>query len=528
MVHVHNATCNRRTGQWIETPWTESMPEWTTIENDLPDDHLARWIDRLVEALDLTQLYETYGGRGSAAYRPDLMLKVVLYEIQLGRAKPAEWARDVIENRSVQWLLRGQRPTRSRWYGFRDRLGSVLDTLNEQVIQAAMREGLTTATRSVQDGTIVAAHASRHQLLKPATLRRRTLQLCQAIEDDTLGRTEALVLPGRRVCVLPLWMARTPKGRSAQLRRYKRAAVEMSRLQEQNRQRESDRRKKPEEIQISVSEPEVALGRDKFKVFRPLYNVQILHDLDSPLILAYDVFSQQNDDCTLEPMLERHLEWTGRKPQKLLADASYANALDLAVCDAAGVELYAPYQENSFSATKRAGKPRKIGKSEFTWLENEQTYECPEGHRLSRCSQEKKRRSGGRTLDVVTYRCPAAYCQACPIQLQCTSNPSAGRVVKRSEHEHLVDQLRCRMASEEGRLLYSLRTETVELGFADIKEHRQLRRFNSWGIARARISVGLIILARNGLYLTKALSNLSKVSDPVEHSADLTLAGIAA
>jgi transposase len=528
MVHVHNATCNRTTDRWIESPWTEGTLEWSTIENDLPDGHLARWIDRFVEALDLTPLYETYSGRGSAAYRPDLMLKVVLYETQLGRMKPAEWTRDVIENRPVQWMLQGQRPTRSRWYKFRDRLGPIVDTLNEQVIQAAMREGLTTAARSVQDGTAVAAHASRHQLVKPATLRRRTLQLRQAIEDDMLGRTEVFVLLGRPVCFLPLWVARTPKGRSAQLKRYERAAVEMSRLQEENRQRESDRRKKPEAIQISVSEPEVALGRDKFKVFRPLYNVQILHDLDSPLILAYDVFPQQNDDRTLEPMLERYMEWTGRKPRKLVADASYANALDLAVCDAAGVELYAPYQENSFSATKRAGKPRKIAKSKFTWLENQQTYECPEGHRLYRCAQEKKRRSGGRTLEVVTYRCPAAYCQACPLQSQCTSNPSAGRVVKRSEHEHLVDQLRCRMASEEGRLLYSLRTETVELGFADIKEHRQLRRFNSWGIARARTSVGLIILARNGLHVTKALSNRSTVSDSVEHSVELTLAGIAA
>src|SRR5262245_6821635 len=170
----------------------------------------------------------------------------------------------------------------------------------------------------------------------------------------------------------------------------------MNRNQQQNAQRTSDRRKKTEDIQVSVSEPEVALGRDKFKVFRPLYNVQILHDLHSPLILAYDIFPQQNDDSTLEPMLERYMEWTDCKPEKLLADAGYANARDLAVCDTAGVKLYAPYQENSFSAAKRAGKSRKIDKREFTWLEDEETYECPEGHRLYRCTKEKKQRSGGR------------------------------------------------------------------------------------------------------------------------------------
>ena len=528
MVHVQNAACNRTTGRWIDSRWTDETSEWLAIGDDLPADHLARSIDRLVDMLDLTSLYASYSGRGSPAYPPDLMLKVMLFEMQLGRMKPAEWARDVIENRPVQWLLRGHRPTRSRWYVFRDRLGPILDTWNEQIIQIAMREKLTTAARAVQDGTAVAAHASRHQLLKSATLQRRRLRLLEAVENDLLGLTEISVLPGRPVGFLPDWMAPTPRGRLGQLERYARATVEMSRLQEQNLQRASDRRKNPEDIQISVSEPEVALGRDKSKVFRPLYNVQILHDLDSPLILAYNVFAQQNDDRTLEPMLERYMEWTGRKPEKLLADASYANALDLAVCDAAGVELYAPYQENSFSAAKRAGKSRKIDKSEFTWLEDEQTYECPEGHRLYRCGREQKQRSGGRTLEVVTYRCPAACCQACPLQKQCTSNPSTGRVVKRSEHEHLVDELQSRMASVEGRMLYSLRSQTVELGFADLKEHRQLRRFTSWGTARARTTVGLLVLARNGLYVIKALSNSAAMHGRLEPPNDVTLGEIAA
>ena len=529
MVLVHNAACNRTTDRWVELPWATDAPDWIAIEDDLPCDHLARWMDRLVDALDLTALYATYRNRGSPAYRPDSMLKVVLYEMQLGRTKPAEWARDVVDSRPVQWLLRGLRPTRSRWYEFRDRLGPVLDQLNQQVVQAALDERLTTATRSAQDGTTIAAHASRHQLLKPKTLERRTIELRQAVEDDALGQTVAFVRPGRPVWFVPAWMARTPTGRAAQLERYERGRVEMSRRQEQNRQRASDKRKAPHEIQLSVSDPESALGRDKFKVFRPLYNVQMLHDLDSPLILAFELFAQPNDDGTLQPMLERHLEWTGRKPEKLLADSSYANALDLAVCDATGVELYAPYQENSFSAAKRAERaPQQIPKSAFPWLADEQTYECPQGHRLHRAGRERKRRSGGRTLEVVTYRCPAAYCQACTSQTECTSQPASGRTIKRSEHEQLVEALRARMETVEGKLLYSLRQQTVELGFADLKEHRQFRRFSGRGKSRARTEVGLLILAHNGLYLTKSRSNRLQVNAPADNSAALTPKGIAA
>ena len=46
---------------------------------------------------------------------------------------------------------------------------------------------------------------------------------------------------------------------------------------------------------ICPSEPEAVLGRDKCKVFRPLYNVQLARDLESPLILGFAVLPQTHD-----------------------------------------------------------------------------------------------------------------------------------------------------------------------------------------------------------------------------------------
>src|SRR5205085_9892876 len=131
-------------------------------------------------------------------------------------------------------------------------------------------------------------------------------------------------------------------------------------------------------------------------------------DLDSGLILAYDVFAQATDSGTLPPMLERFEQATGHPPRAVLADSAYAAALDLAACAAAGTTLYAPHQENAFTARKRAARPpRQIPKSAFTWLAEEQAYRCPEGHRLGPKEQENKKRKGGQKLRVFTYRCPA-------------------------------------------------------------------------------------------------------------------------
>jgi transposase len=481
---------------WIEPPWAEDGPERVAIDADLPADHPARRIDELVAMLDLSTLYETYTGSGTRPYRPELMLRVVLYEIHCGQNQPARWARDARENRVVQWLARGIRPSRTRWYEFRKRVGPLLDPWSQQVLCLAMVEGLTEASRSALDGSTIAANASRHKLVNEATLQKRRVELEQAMEQD---HANAPVVP------TAAWMASTPRGREQQHQRYERAREQMAQRQAENKKRASDKRKPAEKIVVSVSDPQAALGLDKYKVFRPLYNVQLSCDLDSPLILAYEIFAQPGDSGTLRTMLDRQVQGTGLKPRQVLADAGYATALDLAVCDQAGVELYAPYQENSFSAAKRASRPpRQISKSQFQWLEEEQTYQCPQGHRLRKVGQERKRRFGDQRLLVIQYQCDTKHCLECPRQTTCTSKPKSGRTIKRSEYEPLVEALQARMRTPEAKALYKLRAQTVERGFADMKEHRRLRRFSGKGLLSARTEIGLLVLAHNGLALLAA------------------------
>lgn len=62
-----------------------------------------------------------------------------------------------------------------------------------------------------------------------------------------------------------------------------------------------------------------------------------------------------------------------------------------------------------------------------------------------------------------------------------------------------MEALRQRMQTEEAKKLYKKRAQVVELGFADVKEHRCLRRFVGRGLYRARIEVGLVVLAHHVL-----------------------------
>ena len=49
--------------------------------------------------------------------------------------------------------------------------------------------------------------------------------------------------------------------------------------------------------------------------------------------------------------------------------------------------------------------------------------------------------------------------------------------------------------------LYKLRSRTVELNYADMKEHRGLRRFHSRGLGRATAQIGAVVLVHNLLHV---------------------------
>ena len=468
------------------TPWSEESEPWQTIDARLPADHLARRIARAVETLNLENLLVSYLGVGKKALRPDLLLKLVLYEMQSNRPSPAQWARDVRENEAVRWLLLGMQPSRSRLYEFRDRIARFLPAWHTQALGSAREERMTQAKRAALDSSTVAACAARRQLRNEERLEKRTQIIDQALQQLSSSS--------------PSWLGRTMRGLRRQKRHCQRAAEVLQRRLAENAKRRACDRKPAHRVLISLSDPESVLARDKLNVFRPLYSVQLLRDLDSPLVFAYDVLAQNNDNGVMEPMLDRMLHSVGRKPEQLLADSGYISLQHLELCEQAGIRLYGPCQENDFSQ-QNGKKPQsnqhaQLPKSAFQWLPEERTFRCPEGHLLGWTKRIKQDRADS-TIMLDIYTCPAEHCLRCPRQTTCTRNPRKGRSVSRMQNEELLDALRARMQTEEAKQLYRHRSRTVELNYADLKEHRGLRHFHGRGLLRAAAEIGLLLLAHN-------------------------------
>jgi hypothetical protein len=474
-------------------------------------------VARAVETLNLDGLFDSYLGVGKRALPPDLLLKLVLFEMQSNRPSPSQWFRDARENEAARWLLFGLEPSRSLLYAFLDRLAPFLPEWHVQVLQTAFATNMTSATRAALDGSSVAAHASRRQLLNEKRLRER-----REIIDERLRQ----LARGENGEGKPGWLAKTASGLRRQKRRYQRADQVFRERDAANVHRPASKRKPREKILVSPTDPEAALARDKLGVFRPLYNVQLLRDLDSPLIFGYDVLPQNNDNGVVEPMIERMATDLGSTPQELLADSGYVSLQHLEFCDRAGITLYGPCQENDYSAQNgkkiQRNQHTELPKRAFRWLEAEQTYQCPEGHRLRFRQLRRQRRVEG-TIQLALYVCPAEHCLACPRQTACTKTPHKGRTVSRMEREELLDALRERMQSDEAKRLYKRRSQTVELNYADLKEHRGLRRFHGQRLRRATIEVGILILAHN-LQSLEAYHRNRRSKEPYNENSQISYA----
>jgi transposase len=467
------------------------------LDEELAEDHVARQVVAAMELLDLTPLYDSYSASGSEPTRPDLMLRIVLLEMRLGHNSPSEWCRNTKENDPLKWAGMGIRPSRSAWYLFHDRIAPFLATWNRQAVEWAAERGITSGEQASLDGSTFAANASRHRLVNEEALAKRVKQL----RDATVADEE-----GEPVEAAPAWMGKTAVTRQAQLQRHERAQTRLAELHEINQRQNPSRRRPRKNIVVSTSDPEAALGRDKFQVFRPLYNVQLVYDLNSPLILGYDVFAQATDAGTLKPMLSHVSSMEGLDLQELLVDSTYVTASNLALSAQAGVTLYGPWQENDYSGKKKSKKKvsPKIGKDQFTWLPEAGVYACPQGHTLKWIGKQRRRQADGEVNVMYSYRCSPKHCCECPLAERCTTNPKRGRSVKRSEHEELIETHRQRMSTDEAKRLYKKRRQTVELAFADVKEHRGLRRFPRRGLLRAKTQVGLAVLVNNLLVVHRA------------------------
>ena len=131
------------------------------------------------------------------------------------------------------------------------------------------------------------------------------------------------------------------------------------------------------------------------------YNAQVALDLESKMILACDVFSDQSDQHVGERLMETMKLQQGSYPCAVVADTGFDTNENIAAMESRGIDSVIFPGDNL---------PAQLGE------DGEGVLVCPAGRRLIKLRQEFKSTTGW-TYDV--YR-PEGGCSKCPLSTTCS------------------------------------------------------------------------------------------------------------
>src|SRR5438093_869281 len=163
-----------------------------SIEEWLPEGHLARFVREVVATLDLRAIEDTYTEeRGNPPYHPRLMVTLLLYAYSTGTYSSRRMAAKLWDDVAYRYLAAENVPDFRTLSDFRKTHGPALNGLFVQVLKLCAEAGLVTLGRVAVDGTKVKANASKHKAMSYARMSEREVALKQQVAE-LLARAQAV------------------------------------------------------------------------------------------------------------------------------------------------------------------------------------------------------------------------------------------------------------------------------------------------------------------------------------------------
>lgn len=428
-----------------------------SLDDWLPEDHLARYVSEVVSELDLSKIFAYYDEeRGYPPYHPVMMTSIIVYGYAVGVRSSRKLEQACVDAVPFRFLAAGNLPKHVAIGEFRRTHLSVLEDLFVQVLRLAKRNGFLKVGTVAIDGVKMKANAAMDQNRHHADLAKAEEQelrrIAKGLLDDAerVDQAEDALYGSNRGDELPPGV-RQRKERLDRIRAAKKQleveaaerakeqeAKQKDRAEREARAAEEGRRlrgRKPsppepaldEEAKRNTTDPDSRVMKTR-QGFVQGYNAQAAADTRSNLIVAADVTQERNDVHQLNPMLDQATENLGQRPKKGVADAGYWSE---------GEVKRASKRVDVYVATTKEWKQRKA---------------------LRR------------------------------------AKPPRGRIPKGlSRRERMERKLR----TKPGREVYQLRGATIEPRFGCIKEEQGVRGFLLRGVDRVRGEWRLICTGHN-------------------------------
>jgi transposase len=335
-----------------------SVDEW------LPERHLARFVVEVIEGLDLRAMIGSYRSGGEAAYHPRLLLGILVYGYATGVFSSRKLERATYDSVAFRFIAANQHPDHDTIAAFRRRFLPQIEALFVQVLLLAREMGVLQLGTVALDGTKIHANASRHSALSYAHAGQIEAQL-RAEVAGLLAKAEAADgadLPDG--LSIPEELARREE-RLAEIARARAVIEARAKERHAREQAEYDAKmaaraakaaatgQKPRgkppvppvegpgaADQVNLTDEESRIMPVPGGGFEQCYNAQACVAAGCLLVIANGVVQAANDKQQVEPMLEKLAALPERLGQigTLLADNGYFSEANVQACAAAGFE----------------------------------------------------------------------------------------------------------------------------------------------------------------------------------------------
>lgn len=335
-----------------------------SVQDWLPETHLARYIANVIESLDLSGIERAYAGRGSDAYHPASLMSLLIYGYATGVFSSRRIELATFDSVAFRYLACNRHPDHDTLASFRRRFGGEFQALFVQVLQIAQANRLSQFGTVSLDGTKLHANASRHSALSYAHAEKLEAQLKQEVQEllalaeaaDRSELPEGLSVPAeiaRREDQLTAIAAAKAKIEARAKARYEKEKAEFDTKLKAREDKAAKTGRKPTgkppappsetpraEDQINLTDDESRIMKVSGGGFDQCYNAQALVDTETMLVVVPEVTQAANDKQQVEPMIDklRALPAGLNTPATLLADTGYYSEHNVGVCLEAGIE----------------------------------------------------------------------------------------------------------------------------------------------------------------------------------------------
>lgn len=355
-----------------------SVQEW------LPEGHLARFVAEIVEQLNLEGLKASYAGRGSEAYSPEMLVALLFYGYATGVFSSRQLERSTYDSVAFRYIAANSHPDHDTIAAFRKRFLPVLKELFVQILMIAAEAGVLKVGTVSLDGTKVKANASKHKAMsyghackveqqikeEVAELLKKAEAADKADIPDGMSIPEELTRRTERLKAIAEAKAeierRASERYTAQKDSYDKKLAERAAKQQSGKKPRGKEPKPPvaeptAKDQVNLTDEESRIMPASGGGFKQAYNAQAAVDTESMLIITTHVTQETNDKQQMSPALEALAalpEQLG-KVNTIIADCGYYSETNVKSCEAKKMVPYIAIdrQSHNQSVWERFSEP---------------------------------------------------------------------------------------------------------------------------------------------------------------------------